>query len=59
MKEIIWKRMAKLGEVTITRYEENGILEYRVKLNHPSFSTTWFDSKRDAILYAQFLAGKY
>lgn len=59
MKEIIWKRMTKLGEVTITRYEENGEAQYKVKLDHPCFGASWYNNRRDAMAEAQFLAGKY
>lgn len=49
----------KYGIVTVSEVKENEHIEYHVTHTHPSISAYWSVSKRDAILYAQFLAGKY
>lgn len=49
----------KYGTVTVSEVRENGHIEYHVTHTHPSISAYWSESKRDAILHAQFLAGKY
>ena len=58
MKEIIKRYPAKSGEVTITKYEENGNIEYRVKHSN-QYSSVWYKDRTEAIKEAQFLAGKY
>lgn len=61
MKTVIKTYVGKLGTITITEYNDNGDIEYRVKHDGIShiIGTEWFDNKRDAIACAQFLAGKY
>ena len=59
MSELIRKYEGKLGEVTVHRYDEGGKTEYRVAHSHSSIAPSWFLEKRDAVIHAQFLAGKY
>lgn len=56
---IIKRYKAKLGEVTVTEYTENGHTEYKVKHTHPAISAYWTAELFEAIKYAQFLAAKY
>lgn len=49
----------KLGTVKVIRYTEEGKEEYQVTHSHEAISSSWHRSKRDAIVQAQFLAGKY
>lgn len=59
MATIIRQYEGKLGQVTVTRYEEGGNTEYRVAHTLEAISPSWFLDKRDAVVHAQFLAGKY
>lgn len=59
MKEVIKKYPAKLGNVTVERFVENGEIEFRVKHSNENIGTYWSKSKQKAIAHAQFLAGKY
>ena len=52
------------GEVTITEYINeyalpNGKVEYCVEHSNKLISAAWFLDRYEAILHAQFLAGKY
>lgn len=59
MVTIIRQYEGKLGQVTVARYEESGNTEYRVAHTLSSIAPSWFLDKRDAVIHAQFLAGKY
>ena len=59
MEEIIKVYHARLGDVIIERYEEEGTEKFHVIHTHQGISNSWHDYKRDAIVRAQFLAGKY
>lgn len=57
--EIIKVYQGKLGVVTIERYGGDGIQEEFRVAHSAIVGPTWFDNKRDAIVHAQFLAGRY
>ena len=61
MSENIIKRyQGKLGEVTITVYEDDqNNKEFRVAHSGIPEAGGWYKEKREAIVHAQFLAGKY
>lgn len=60
MPQVIKKYNAKHGEVTITEYKVSNHSEYHVKYSaYPHIFSAWFNSKRDAIVHAQFVAGNY
>ena len=58
MVEVIKMYTGKLGVVTVTRYVEAGETWYRVK-HDALVGANWTKDKREAIIEAQFLAGKY
>lgn len=49
----------KLGHIAIDKYTDGGKAEYHVTHSNPNIPNYWSLNKRDAIAYAQFLAGKY
>lgn len=51
----------KMGEITVTMYDEGEGIQYHVKHHGMNTANEWFCDwqKANAIAYAQFLAGKY
>ena len=63
-KQVIRTYKAKHGAVLVVRYGEDWVfdlgVEYRVVYGCDDCGfNEWFDSKKDAIAYAQFLSAKY
>ena len=59
MTEVIVEYVGKLGMVTVTCYKENGETAYHVEHSNEAIPNSWWAKLRDAILHAQFLAGRY
>lgn len=61
MTNIVKTYQGKLGTVTITKYEDGAEINYCVRHTHPAISASWYNAKQwtNAVLHAQFLAGKY
>ena len=59
MASVIKTYKARLGEVTVTAYTENGSTEYRVKHTLEAIETYWTRERKEAIAHAQFIAAKY
>ena len=59
MEKVIKRYQGKLGIVTVTEYNELGNTDYGVKHSNEQIGTYWCKDKREAIVHAQFLAGKY
>lgn len=60
MKEVIREYTTAQGnKVTVTRYIENGNEDWQVQHSNKEISAYWCKDRRDAIMHAQFLAGRY
>lgn len=60
MVKVIRTYHGKLGVVTVTMYDEDGRTMYHVEHSYkPLCSHAWFIDRTEAIVHAQFLAGKY
>ena len=60
MSKVIKSYSAKRGEVTVTEYIMGTHYEYHVKYSaYSHLFSAWFNNKKDAIVHAQFVAGKY